>query len=176
MDAKADVNQTHLEWVNNTGVKNKDFTVERLNPATKEFEAIAVVQNNSKDISTTYYFAYDKTPLDGDNIYRIKLTFLDGSTKISNTKIVNFKDLNAVRVFPNPANDMINIDLPSYKGQGVDVYLFNSLGQQKLFNKVEKLDNTRIELDATNLPVGNYMIRVTSKDKRDVVKPVVIAR
>ena len=175
MDAKADVNQTRLEWVNNTGVKNKDFTVERLNPSTKEFEAIAVVQNNSKDISTTYYSAYDKTPLDGDNIYRIKLSFLDGSTKISNIKIVNFKDLNAVRVFPNPANDMINIDLPSYKGQNVDVYLFNSLGQQKLFNNVEKLDNTRIELDATNLPVGNYMIRVTSKDKRDVVKPVVIA-
>ncbi|MBL7813397.1 MAG: T9SS type A sorting domain-containing protein [Saprospiraceae bacterium] len=87
---------------------------------------------------------------------------------------MNFKDLHLTHIFPNPANDVLDIDLSNYKNQAVDIYLYNNLGQQKLYDKVENATNALLELDVSALPSGSYMVRLVSKGKRELTKPVII--
>jgi Animal haem peroxidase/HYR domain/Secretion system C-terminal sorting domain/Lectin C-type domain len=175
LDAHAEPNGTVIQFVNNTGFKNDYFTVEKVNPVTGQFEKLEVINNISKDKSVTDYVAYDNTPSDGDNTYRVKVTYQDGSEKISETKTVNFKGLTDIRVYPNPVNDIVNIDLSNYKNQAVEVYLYNYLGQQLLVEKVENAGKSAVELNVAPFQAGNYMIRVKSKGKRDVTKSLIIA-
>ena len=175
VDAHAEATRAAIEWVNNTGFKNDYFTVEKVNPATGQFEKLEIENNTSKDNSPTHYIIYDNTPNEGDNIYRVKVTYQDGTSKVSESKTLNFKGLLDIRVYPNPVNDIVNIDLSNYKDQAVEIYLYNYLGQQQLISKVEKADKTVVELNVAEFQAGNYMIRVKSKGKRDVTKSLIIA-
>jgi predicted RNase H-like nuclease len=175
MNANAELNRTLIEWVNNTGYKNDYFTVEKINNKTGEFEKMAVVNNQSKDISATHYNVFDNAPTEGDNTYRVKLAFQDGSAIVSDTKTLKFKGLSEIRVFPNPATNALSIDLTAYKNQDIEVYLYNYLGQQRAVKKLDKVENTVLELDVAEEQAGNYMLRIKSKGKREATKSVVVA-
>ena len=170
MEAKAEPNRTYIEWVSNTGFKTDYFTVEKVNNATGTFEKLETVNSTSKDDSPTHYATYDNNPTEGDNIYRVKVTNQDGSITHSETKTVIFKGLAEVRIFPNPANETVSIDLSSYRNQAVEVYLYNYLGQQRSIIKIDKVENSILELDIANEQSGNYMIRISSKNRRDITK------
>lgn len=174
IEANAEATRTQIEWVNNTGFKNDYFSVEKINKATGQFETIEVVNSKSEDSGVTHYSTYDNAPTEGDNTYRVKVTFKDGSSKVSTLKTVNFKELTDIRVFPNPVSSTLNIDLSNYKNQTVELHLYNYLGQQLMYNQIPNVENSVHEIDVANQPEGNYMLRVKSKGKRDVTKAVVI--
>ncbi len=174
MEANAEPKRTFIEWVNNTGYKNDFFTVEKINNATGQFEKLEIVNSQSNDKTQTQYVAYDNAPTEGDNTYRIKATFQDGTSTYSEAKTVQFKGLSDARIYPNPASDAFTIDLSNYKDQAVDIYLYNYLGQQILSQKIDKVENTEVEMNVANQLSGNYMIRIKSKNKREVTKSVTI--
>ena len=103
------------------------------------------------------------------------MTFQDGTTKTTEPKTVKFKGDLDITVYPNPANDVLSLDLSAYRSQAVEIALYNYVGQPVLINKVDKVENTIVELNIGNQPVGNYRVRVQSKGRKDVVKSVVIA-
>jgi hypothetical protein len=175
MDVNTEPTRTYIEWVSNTGNKNEFFTVEKFNTTTGLFEALTTVKNQSTENSPMHYNAYDEAPYLGDNTYRVKVTYQDGTVKITDAKTVKFKGTLDVPIYPNPANDVLNLDLSAYRNQAVEVALYNYLGQPVLTNKVDKVENTVVELNISDQPVGNYMLRVQSKGRKDVVKSVVIA-
>jgi trimeric autotransporter adhesin len=139
------------------------------------FETLTTVKNNATDNEATHYNTYDEKPDLGDNTYRVKVTFQDGSTKITEAKTIKFKGLSDIQIYPNPANDLLSIDLSAYKNQAVEVALYNYIGQPVQVTKVDKVENTIVELPVGDQPVGQYMLRVKSKGRKDVVKSVVIA-
>jgi Animal haem peroxidase/Secretion system C-terminal sorting domain/HYR domain/Lectin C-type domain len=175
MEAQAEVNRTAIQFVNNTGYKNDYFIVEKINPSTGQFEKVEIVNNLTKDKSVNDYISYDNSPNEGENTYRVKLIYHDGTEKVSASKTVNFKGLTEVRVYPNPVSDIVNIDLSNYKNQPVEIYLYNYLGQQLLVEKVENASNSAFEMNVAPFQAGNYMVRVKSKGKRDVMKSLIIA-
>jgi spore coat protein A, manganese oxidase len=176
MNAAAEPTRAFIEWVNNTGFKNDYFTVEKISKTTGLFEQLEVVNNTSKDDAVTHYATYDNVPTEGDNIYRVKLTHQDGSVVFSESKVLNFSNLNVIRVFPNPVNDVLTVDLSSYKNQEVTVYLYNYLGQEMVFQKANsQLNNGLLDLNVAQQQTGNYRLRVTAKGRRDVVQSVMIA-
>ncbi|MBL7817108.1 MAG: HYR domain-containing protein [Saprospiraceae bacterium] len=75
IEANAEMNHAVIEWVNNTGYKNAYFTVEKLDNTMQKFEPLEMAQNLSTDDSPTYYLAYDYAPDEGNNTYRVKVTF-----------------------------------------------------------------------------------------------------
>ena len=175
LSAAAEPNRSRIEWISNTGYKADYYTVEKFNGTIGDFEPIAT-ENAIRSESAQHYVTYDATPQEGDNIYRIKISYQDGSRQVSENKIVNFKSLSNALIFPNPANTVFNIDLTDYKNQSVEITLYNTIGQLVLVHKVAKIDNTMVELNVANQEVGNYKVRIQSKGKRDFVKTVVIAR
>ena len=176
MSAAAELSRTRVEWVNNTGYKNDFFTVEKANPTTGDFEKLEIVNNKYGTDLNEHYLIYDNNPTEGDNTYRLTVNYVDGTLKVSDAKTVSYKGLEGVRIFPNPATDVIGVDLAKYKGKAVSIYLYNQFGQQVLTHQIDKVNGETVNLDVSQNQAGNYLIRVTSKGRKDVVKQVHIAK
>ncbi len=168
-EAKAELNQAKLLWVTNTGHQNDYFEVERLNAA-GQFEMLDVINANSDNDEVKAFDFTDSKPLQGENDYRIKTVLLDGTHQYSEVKKLNFNHLGTVNIFPNPANDFIEVDLSIYTGRAVKVYIYNQLG--KLL-KIEKIDNATVSpqrIDTQIFTSGTYLLRVQANGKREVTK------
>jgi major membrane immunogen (membrane-anchored lipoprotein) len=175
MNASADNTRTRIEWMNNTGYKTDYFEVQKADNVTGDYKVLEVVNATIKTNELKHYVSYDNNPTEGENHYRIKSVDDDGSVKFTELYTVNFRGLGELRVFPNPSNDVISIDLSKYKGQEVGVYLYNQLGTQVMFMPIDKVGDTPVEIDVNNLINGQFMLRVSAKGKRDITKQVMIA-
>ncbi|REJ80517.1 MAG: T9SS C-terminal target domain-containing protein [Bacteroidetes bacterium] len=81
---------------------------------------------------------------------------------------INFVKTNTIHVFPNPVNDVVNIELPNVQDCTVHVYSFvGTLCRQQYFSNVSK-----VNLSVADLQKGIYTLVVYSKDK-NVVKKIV---
>ncbi len=174
LEAYPEPTRTFIEWVNNTGYINDYFTVEKADNKTGLFEPLEIINNKSIDKDMTHYVAYDNAPTEGDNSYRITLTHYDGSIKVSDIKTVQFKGLYSVRLFPNPANDVLTLDLSNYKNQNVEVYLYDYFGHLTLVRKIDKVTDALFEIPVSDMPTGYYKVRIQSKKKRAVTQSVII--
>jgi hypothetical protein len=70
---------------------------------------------------------------------------------------------NAVNVFPNPANNYVNVDLDLETITNGDLVVFNTKGQIVINRSLENVQNNRIELDTKTLPSGTYLVRVATE-------------
>ncbi len=89
---------------------------------------------------------------------------------------MSFNGLETIKVFPNPANDFVEIDLSKFNNETVSVYLYNGFGQKVAFQDVQKGKAETVRFDVSNQQSGNYWVRVTAQGKRDVMKKVQIVR
>jgi hypothetical protein len=175
MEAKAELNRNRIDFINNTSDVNDYFTVEKASPITGDFEKLEIVNNKRSANETELYTTYDNAPTEGDNTYRVKVTYVDGTSKTSAPQTISFKGTEGVRMFPNPAVDVIAVDLSKYKGQAVTISLYNQFGQQVLTQQIEKAVGT-VNVDVSQNSTGNYLMRVVSKGRKDVIQQVHIAK
>ena len=119
----------------------------------------------------------DATPLDGDNSYRIKTVENTGSIKFSSIETVSFaKNTEGVRLFPNPANDYVDIDLKKYNGLQVTISVYNQFGKLIQSSQVEKASSTPFHLEFGDVATGSYLIRIQAQGKKEVVRKLQIAK
>ena len=175
-EVQAQFNRARIEWTDNTGYKNDYYEVQKLNQKSGEFEQLSIVNNTSFSDAPSYQSAYDETPTEGDNFYRVKVVYLDSISKFSEVKKLVFNGLETVKLFPNPANDYVDIDLSKFNNETISVYLYNSFGKQVAFQLVEKDKFSIVHFDISNQDTGNYTMRITARGKRDVVRPLQIVR
>ncbi len=174
--ATIELNQARIAWLNNTGATNDFFQIEKMNPTTGDFETLQKAKSQTTTLMENYV-AFDKNPTIGDNFYRIRVINLDGTSSISEVQKVNYKNLGArFSVFPNPADDVLYIDLEAYKGALVDIFIYNHLGQTVFTQQIEKVGSSSQEIDIQNQSTGNYLIRIVSKGKRDETKSFIISK
>ncbi|MBI5916011.1 MAG: T9SS-dependent M36 family metallopeptidase [Bacteroidetes bacterium] len=79
----------------------------------------------------------------------------------------------AVTVFPNPAQNLLNIALVAEKQTDVSISLLSVDGKTMMEHTVSVLGNDQYSLDVTQLPGGFYFVKVSSGDGV-LVKKVVI--
>jgi hypothetical protein len=80
---------------------------------------------------------------------------------------------NSVKVFPNPANDFVNVQCTMYNVQlGADLHVFDVYG--KLVQTVPMTGETT-SVNVSGLADGMYFVRVTT-DAGVVTKPFVVKR
>jgi len=65
-------------------------------------------------------------------------------------------DLDKVQVYPNPANNVVNVNLSAVKGKS-DVSIYDVNGRQVLRREVNAVN---AQLDISTLPTGVYIIKV----------------
>ncbi len=153
-----------LLWETASELNNEFFTVERLNEG-DVFDPIAVVKGSGTVNETKTYQAFDYTPKEGRNYYRLKQTDFDGKISYSNMVMVDFKDEGEiVNVYPNPtAQETITIELKQLRpGQQVPLQIRSMIGVQT-FSSTFTTDSTgsiKVRIQVGQWPRGLYLVQI----------------
>ena len=174
-EARASEGRAKLQWITNTGYKNDYFEVERLN-ANGNFDILGRQNAYAGDDMKSYTFT-DNDPLDGDNFYRIN-SISNGNTppQYSEVKKVTFSKNDGINIFPNPADEFINVDLRQYEGKTVSLSVYNSVGLLVKKQTIEKVSAAPQQIDVQGFGTGSYLLRVQSEGKREVTRLFHIAK
>ena len=163
-------------WVSNQRLNTDYFTIQKFDNTSGLFSDLEIVNNKFADNEQHYYTTYDNNPTEGDNVYRVQMTMNNTKTQLSELKNIAFNGLNSIRLFPNPANDIVDMDLSRYAGLDVSVYLYNSFGKQVHFQLLPKVGKQLITLDLGVFDSGTYLVRFAAKGKRDLTKKLMIVK
>lgn len=165
---------TALFWSTAQELNNAGFVVENSNDGIF-FEKIGEVSAGSSSEATHRYAFTDTKPFKGKNYYRIRQFDYDGNSDYSPIRILSFTGiLSVVRVWPNPVNGVLNIQLPPEEIDKVTLTLYNSTGQIVLSRDYEArmLSGT---IDVSHMDPGLYSLLVETQ-RRSYVEKIVIAK
>ncbi len=161
-----------LTWLNITATKNeKDVvvtwqTVNERNVAYFEvlhsidgirFTKIGVVNANNSTLNK-YTFKHEQ-PAFGINYYRLNQVDTDSRSKQSAIAAVNVATDVAIGIYPNPATNVLNINLYNLGNENATISIVDALGRQKLQKNITNTGN-RISLDISSFAKGMYFVRV----------------
>jgi hypothetical protein len=142
-----------LNWQTASEINSDRFDIERSQDGKKWINIGNVTASGDKKSSSFYSFP-DKSPADGENLYRLKMIDKDGSFSFSRIQSVYFD--NEISFYPNPVKDLLKIS----GGASGKVQLINNAGKV-----VFSSDNIPTEgIDMVSLSAGVYLVRITHKD------------
>ncbi len=153
--AIADGNKVRLNWEAANEQETVKYDVERSLNATN-YSRISTVM--SRQLSQSAYIDFDNSPASGWNYYRLKIFDKQGNITYSPVRPVKFeKGLEQVRIFPVPANTVLNIQLPtSYVNQAM---LQVIAVDGKLITSLKPAANMVI-LNVQPLAAGTYFLQI----------------
>jgi hypothetical protein len=172
--AEAAVNHVQVTWYCNLGEKTDYYTVQKMDALTEEFKDLKTLNNGHFDSELRTFSVSDASPSEGDNIYRIKAVFNNGTHQLSENLKVAFGDIKNIRLFPNPTTDFIDVQLPEIPVGEVVLTLNNMFGKPMAQKKYEGTQTLHFETG--ELPNGIYQLNIMRKGKRSVVQQVVIQK
>lgn len=150
-----------LEWQTASETNNNYFSIERSRDGV-EWEWVENVDGAGNSTSLLSYSTVDTSPYIGLSFYRLKQTDLNGQFSYSEISQVNLSRMeqSAVKVFPNPATDLITIRGNEYEID--DISIFNGLGEDVTslahFKRQER-DKETVVVALSELTRGLYMIK-----------------
>jgi PKD repeat protein len=80
--------------------------------------------------------------------------------------------INNIKIYPNPTNDILNIELNLDKKSKVQFQIFDAVGKLVLTTSNQSFNTQSTTLDLSNLPLGIYFLQVRI-DENVVTKKVV---
>lgn len=141
-----------LNWATTSEKNAQSFGVERSTDGV-HFEVIGnIIATNNNGIHA-YNFA-DRAPLNGSNIYRLKMNDIDGKFTYSPSKAVVFNASSAISVFPNPVIDKLHI---RNAGIGAVLSLADVSGRILLQQKIKTADQS---FEMSKYAPGMYIIHI----------------
>ena len=82
-----------------------------------------------------------------------------------------------VTLYPNPTADVLNLTFKGYTGQAVDIVIFDMQGKSILTQHLGQLQSNLHSIPiGDKTAVGQYMIRIRTKGKKDVFKTFTVGR
>ena len=82
----------------------------------------------------------------------------------------------AITIFPNPTQDVININLQEYVTKAASLQLTNQFGQVIKNLDYPTLSKDLIEIPVTDLPNGWYYLTMTVENRIPVTKKIMVSR
>ena len=177
LEFKAERNGRHvlLEWFANNNSLAGAYTIERSADG-NVFSEILTVPNTSND-NLEFYWEVDWQPTFGDNYYRLKQILIDGSEIYSDPQKINFDiDLNRISLFPNPANNFIEVNLHPFAGKPGTIQIVNQLGQQMEFIEFEYIPELTSIIRLENFNGGYYFLNIEIDGQKGVTLPFVVVK
>ena len=79
----------------------------------------------------------------------------------------------AVKIFPNPAQTKINIEMKAFRSQSFDWDLIDAAGKIIRKGNLRKSQRNHFEIDLTDLPAGAYALRMAIGEDRATVRRII---
>lgn len=148
-----------LNWQTATETNNDYFTVERSTDA-NSWEEVDQVEAAGTSQTPLFYTLTDYSPFPGTSYYRLKQTDYDGQFTYSSTRSVHSgsTDYKEVRIYPNPANDVLTVQITGNPNDSFSVTLSDFSGRQVI--PETSMHQQSLELDVTSVKPGTYVLSI----------------
>ncbi|NVO84750.1 lamin tail domain-containing protein [Hymenobacter terrestris] len=150
-----------VRWATATEQNSASFEVQR-SATGQAFRTISTVAAQGNSNSRHEYTLLDQQPLSGTAYYRLHQLDYDG--KSSYSVVVSVSAPGEVRVYPNPVQTKLTVELPAVGG---GYRILNSLGSVMMAGEVPGSES---ELDMSSLPSGLYQLEITTSAGREMRK------
>ena len=172
---RSDGRRIRVEWTTGSEQDNDRFEIERSGNG-RSWETITTVKAKGSSANATNYSAYDNSPINGINYYRLKQYDLDGKSTLSEVKSVKLGGgKSVVTVTPNPARSSINFKLENQAAVNVLAVLSDANGKvvhQETFKDVQV--NSVNKLNLRQQPTsGVYILTLKAEGLSESIKVVV---
>ncbi len=164
-----------LNWTNNTGPQNDYFIIERSTDGIT-FEAIGEYENLGVDESAIFYQQKDDSPNIGENYYRLKTHYLDGTHEYSDIRRIKISDIEDFGLFPNPAQEEVNISLKGYQDRDITIQMVDHLGHVLYEESIDGTLNQNHKISLKKYQNGFYTIWVFADKRRPIGKKLIVNR
>jgi hypothetical protein len=185
-NAAASGNSSALDWGTASEINNYGFEVQRYNESTQVWDNLGFVLSkaiggNSLDKLTYDYLdenVYDQSMGAKTFYYRLRQVDFNGDFEFSEVKSVSFNSKTpineiTVKLFPNPVNDILFIELTNNQGQNYyDILVYDKFGKLVLTNQVKR----KAQIDVSQLPQGSYSITIRNDKQMLITDMFTIAR
>lgn len=146
-----------LDWATASEVNASYFEIQRSNDS-RVFTTVKSVNAMGNSVNSSFYHYEDEFLPRGIYYYRLKEVDGDGKSDMTRIVSVRVEGNETVRVFPNPASDLITVE-SAQALKRIDI--FNSTG--KLVRSVQTGEKL-IRLNIANLPKGLYVVSVDGRE------------
>ncbi|HEV7382367.1 MAG TPA: putative Ig domain-containing protein [Dyadobacter sp.] len=148
-----------LSWSTTSESNSESFEVQRSRDG-KEWNAIGSRDAKGESAALVTYSFTDANPLDGENLYRLKMIDRDATFSMSGIQSIRFA-IESLKLYPNPvANaEPLTIQVQDW-GLVKSVKVFNTVGKIVF----ESAGDIRSTVTTENLTAGLYIVQVTRKD------------
>ena len=170
--AYIDEGAVQLEWVASHLGETTNFIIEKSIDGLHFSPFQTVDKSGLKD----FYKKRDTAPKYGDNFYRIKQIFEDGSHRYSTiSKEIYLLDKKEVTIFPNPVKETLWLNLGPNTNIDGTITIFNSLGQP-VISTILETEQKQISFDVANNRNGMYYLVLMQNGKKLLTKRFVLER
>lgn len=153
--ARKKTSNVELTWQTAAEYNNDRYEIERSIDGSR-FTTIGFVLSRNQSNGATYYF-YDEDPQNGFNYYRIKQVDVDHKFTYSRVVKLNFNAIHLITIRPNPAKDMLSINIPA----GMKITAASIIDPSG--RTVKRFDNMHGSgLAISTLAPGQYFLQITS--------------
>jgi hypothetical protein len=145
------------EWQTANEKNIAAFVVERSNDG-KVFTPVSNTITPVNTASAHYYSWTDAQPATGNSFYRIRISELDGTSNLSGIAMVNNRAGNIAALFPNPAQNKINIGFSALQAASVVSVMITDITGREIFRSSG--NGALLQVDISAWHTGVYMARV----------------
>ena len=156
----------NVNWSTTNEVNTKSFEVQRKTVGS-DFATIGTLASKNSAGVHNYSFT-DQNAANGTAYYRILQSDNDGASKLSNVIAVSNKAVSALSVYPNPAEQTLNVNHASaVVGANLKVL---SLEGKTIFQKAVSVNSTSSNLDVSKLATGTYLLILDNISEKSSLK------
>ncbi|QES88142.1 T9SS type A sorting domain-containing protein [Rhizosphaericola mali] len=170
--ATAYSNNITLNWQTATEINTDRFEILRKYQDSSDFNTVGTVKATNNSSGSTYQFI-DYPRFAGTYQYRLKNYDFDGNYQLSDIVSVYF-GLNGAnstnKLYPNPFNDKLIINVNNTKSQSVNVIIYNMNGsiiQTKGIQLASGVQNFELT-NLSNIPSGVYIIKIIDQSNNPI--------
>ncbi|MCK9477140.1 MAG: leucine-rich repeat protein [Candidatus Muirbacterium halophilum] len=170
----ANDNTWNLNWTPYEGTDYQTYYIYRKinNGQLTLIDSIASNYNSWTDIDAQIGNIYYQIEILATNCDPTKSQYNSIKSNIVDNGVVSLPHINSdikVKIYPNPAKNKTLIQLDNINGES-NIILYDIFGR---YIKEINSNKTQIELDLSNIPEGNYIIKISNNGKQTIKKLIV---
>ena len=166
---------TQLEWEIEETKKVAKYTIQYANENDEEFTDVEVVVPTEGAVIKHQY--QHKNTIKGLNYYQLTVEYEDGTTKRLPIEQVAFaKEQAPLNIFPNPARDVLNLDLSNFMEMELTYFVVDIKGSVVKEGIIQRAHADQETIDISQYENGSYLLYLRLENGEERSKQFVIMK